>query len=192
MIGFLNTKEIVRYVFSDIKSRKEILKIPYGCDDAKRKKIEPWIIIETLPKLLELREKKEVDRTECEHNYDFKNTGPSGKKTYPRCDLWWEKNSYRNFLEIKTFRFHRNSGLNPYKKRIIDDFKKEEYLRSPYNFHHLLIVFDDNHYNNGDWTEELYSLYNNHGFAKEDEWNIELDQRRTLHIFLHNRSIGCP
>ena len=186
----MNTKTIVRRLLSNIEPRKEILKIPYGRDDSKRKKIEPWIIIEMLPELLELREEKEVDRAECEHNYDLLKTGPKGKKTYPRCDLWWEKNGYRYFLEIKTFRFHRNTGLKPYKDRIIKDLKKEKYLKSPYNFHHLLIVFDDNRYDNGNWLEDLHSLYHSYDLKKEDEWDIELDERRELHLFLHLKSQG--
>ena len=58
----MNAKNIVRYLFKNIESRKEILMIPYGSEGTKRKKIEPWITTEMLPKLLELKEKKVVDR----------------------------------------------------------------------------------------------------------------------------------
>lgn len=51
-----------------------------------------------------------------------------------------------------------------------------------------LIVFDDNHYDNGNWLEDLYSLYNSYNLKKEDEWKIELDERRTLNLFLHFKS----
>lgn len=187
----METKEVVRYILSDIEHRKEILKIPYGGDDYKRKKIENWILIEILPKLLELKERKEVDKAECEHNYDLLTTGPKGKETYPRCDVYWEKNNIKNWLEVKTFRFHRNTGIAPYEERIIEDFDKEQYLKSPYNFNHLLIVFDDNQYDNGNWIEDLYKLYNRYGFVKEDEpRNIELNTRYTVCLFLHHKSEG--
>jgi hypothetical protein len=72
--------------------------------------------------------------------------------------------------------------------------KKEQYLKSPYNFHHLLIVFDDNHYDNGNWLEDLYLFYKSYDLKndlkKEEEWNIKLDERRTLHLFLHHKSQG--
>ncbi len=184
----MEPKQIVRYLLSEIESRKEILKIAYGSEETKRKKIEPWIDTEMLAKLLELKEKNKIERAEGEHNYDVLKTGPKGKKTYPRCDLWWEKNNSKHWLEVKTFRFHRNTGLKPYKDRIIEDLDKEQYLRSPYNFHHLLIVFDDNRYDNGNWLEDVYSLYNSYDLKKEDEWNIELDERRTLNLFLHFKS----
>ena len=184
----MEPKEVIRYLTSQIETRKEILKIAYGSEEAKRKKIESWIDTEMLAKLLELKEKNKVERAEGEHNYDVLKIGPKGKKTYPRCDLWWEKNGHRYFLEIKTFRFHRNTGLKSYKDRIIEDLDKEQYLKSPYHFHHLLIVFDDNHYDNGNWKEDLYKFYNSSDFKIEDEWNINLDERRTAHIFLHYKS----
>ena len=184
----MNPREVVRYLVSPIESRKEILKIPYGSNDYKRKKIESWILTEMSPKLLELKEKKEIDRVGWEHNYNVLKTGPSGKKTYPRCDIWWEKGSSKNWLEVKTFRFHSDTGLKRYEKRIKEDLEKEIFLKPPYNFHHLLIVFDDNYYDNGNWIEDLYSLYNCYNFNKEDEWDIELDTRRKLKLFLHFKS----
>ena len=131
----MEPKKLVRYLLSEIESRKKILKIAYGSEEAKRKKIEPWIDTEMLAKLLELKEKNKVERAEGEHNYDVLKTGPSGKKTYPRCDLWWEKNNSKHWLEVKTFRFHGDTGLKRYEKRIKEDLKKEFFLKPPYNFH---------------------------------------------------------
>ena len=97
----MEPNEVVRYLTSQIEKRKEILKIAYGSEEAKRKKIESWIDTEMLAKLLKLKEKKEVERAEGEHNYDVLKPGPSGKKTYPRCDLWWEKNKSRYPKEVQ-------------------------------------------------------------------------------------------
>lgn len=184
----MEPKEVVRYLTSQIESRKEILKIAYGSEEAKRKKIEHWINTEMLAKLLKLKEKNKVERAEGEHNYDVLKTGPSGKKTYPRCDLWWEKNKSKHWLEVKTFRFHTDTGLKRYEKRIKEDLKKEKFLRPPYNFHHLLIVFDDRDYDNGKWLEDLYSLYNSYNLKKEDEWKFDVNQRKTVYAFLHYKS----
>ncbi len=113
----------------------------------------------------------------------------NGAKRYPRCDLWWGQNDSGHWLEVKTLRLHnKTKGLKKdYKERIEKDLDRVELIKPPpqYTFHHLLIIFDDKKYNNGNWEEDVYSLYNDHGMNKEDKWTIELDERRILNIFLH-------
>ena len=58
-----------------------------------------------------------------------------------------------------------------------------------YHLHHLLIIFDDKNYNNGNWIEDVYSLYRDYKWNIEDKWTLELDERRTLNFFLHGKSI---
>ena len=188
------SKKLIRCLLSGVESRKDILKIAYGNEEAKRKKIEYWIDTEMLAMLFKQKERNEVEKVEGEHNYDILKTGSKGKKTYPRCDLWWVHDDLEYWLEVKTIIFHRNTrGLNKhYRDRITDDLDKEKYLMPSdrsYHLHHLLIIFDDKKHNNGNWIEDLYSLYNNYDMKKEDKWTIELDERRTLKLFLHFKSI---
>jgi len=172
-------------MLSVVEPREEILHIAYDRGMGKCKKIEPWITTEMLAKLIELKEeKKVVDEVEGEHPY------PLRKTNYPRCDLWWKKNGSEHWLEVKTFRFHEDSKVlkDDYEERIEEDLERVQYLKPPYTFHHLLIVSDDKKYDNGNWLEDVYSLYNDHKMEKEDKWTIELDERRTLNLFLHFKS----
>lgn len=179
----MNSKELVRYLLSGVEPREEILNIAYDRGRGKGKYIESWISTEMLAKLIELREKKIVDEVEGEQPY------PLRKTNYPRCDLWWKKNS-EHWLEIKTLRFHdNNQGLkDDYDERITKDLDRIKQLKPPYYFHHLLIVFDDKKYDNGNWKDDIYSIYNIYDMKKEDKWTIELDGRKTLNLFLHFKS----
>ena len=116
----MESKKLVKYLLSGVELRKEILKIAYGNEEVKRKKIEYWIDTEMLGILFKLKERNEVEKVEGEHNYDILKTGPKGGKTYPRCDLWWKHDDLEHWLEVKTIIFHRNTrGLNKhYKDRI--------------------------------------------------------------------------
>ena len=180
----MEPKEVVRYLTSSIETRKEILGLVYSRGKKKGKKIEWWINIEMLAKLLELKEKKYVDEVEGEHPY------PLRKIDYPRCDLWWKKNDSEHWLEVKTFRFHEDSkGLkDDYEERIEEDLERVQYLEPPYTFHHLLIVFDDENYDNGNWKEDVYSIYDIYDMKKEDKWKFDVNQRKTVYAFLHYKS----
>jgi len=183
---YMETKKIVRYLTTPIESRKEILKIVYcrGCEKGKR--IENWINLEMLAKLLELKEKNEVEECEGEHGYDIPKR-PTSRRV-ERCDLWWYKNNEKHWLEVKTTRLHHDSdGLKKkYGKRIEGDLKRIEKLKPPYDFHHLLMVFDDKDYSTGNWREDVYSLYRVYQMTKEDEWKFDAAPRKTVHVFLHH------
>lgn len=181
----MEPKQIVRCLFREVEPRKEILSIPYCRGKERGKKIEEWVNTEMLAKLIELNKKKILDEVEGEHPYHIK-TG----RNYKRCDLWWNVGHQEHWLEVKTLRFQNNTkGLKKdYKERITKDLDRVENISSLYIFHHLLIVFDDNYYDNGNWLEDVSSLYNDYDMKKEDEWKIEIDERRTLNAFLHFKS----
>jgi len=183
----MEPRKVIRYLTLPIETRKEILKIPYCRGKDKGKRIESWINTEMLAKLLELKEKNEVDEAEGEHKYHIPKT-TSPRKRYARCDLWWKKDNQEHWLEVKTIVFHRNStkGLkDKYGKRIEKDLNRVKRLRPPYIFHHLLLIFDDKYYNNGDWMEDVYSIYQVHNMKKENKWKFDVNQRKTVYAFLH-------
>jgi hypothetical protein len=185
----MEPKEIVRYLTSQIETRAEIIKIPYCRGKDKGKKIESWINTEMLAKLLELKDKNEMEEVEGEHDYNIpKRTSP--RRRYEHCDLWWKKDNQEHWLEVKTLVFHSNSdGLkNDYKERIKKDLDRVDSLRPPYNFHHLLMVFDDDYYYTGEWMEDVYAIYQDYKMKKEDKWKFDVNQRKTVHAFLHNKS----
>jgi len=180
----MDSKEVVRFLTSSIEKRKEILKIAYCRGIDRGKKIESWINIEMLARLLELKERNEVDEVEGEHKYHIPKTTSS---RYPRCDLWWLKGNREHWLEVKTLVFHTHSdGLKKdYNEKIKKDLDRVDRLRPPYIFHHLLLIFDDTYYNNGDWMEDVYSIYQDHDMKKEDKWKFDVNQRQTVRVFLH-------
>ncbi len=179
----MEPKEVVRYLISSIEPRKEILKEVY-CRGVKRgKRIEHWINTEMLAKLLELKEKNEVEKAEGEHSYHIK-TG----RNFEKCDLWWSNNNKEHWLEVKTIRLHNNyNGLKEkYKRRIKEDLEKIDRLKPPYDFHHLLMVFDDEYYSIRNWRRDVYSLYQQYRMTKEDEWKFDVTPGKTVQAFLHH------
>ncbi len=185
----MEPKEVVRYLTSLIETRKEIFKIAYCRGKDKGKRIESWINTEMLAKLLELKEKNEVEEVEGEHVYHIPK-GTSPRRSYEHCDLWWFINNEEHWLEVKTLVFHRNSdGLkDKYKKRIKKDLNKVDRLRPPYNFYHLLMIFDDEYYYTGEWMEDVYAIYQDYKMKKEDKWKFDVNQRKTVYAFLHYKS----
>lgn len=136
-----------------------------------------------LAKLLELKQKGDINRAEGEYKYPLKKT-----TRYEHCDLWWSDNNKEHWLEVKTIRLHHNSdGLKKrYKRKIEDDFEKTERLKSPYDFHHLLMIFDDENYSTGNWKDDVYSIYQQCGMEKEDEWKFDVTPGKTVQAFLHH------
>ena len=183
----METKEIVEHMLSAILDRKEILKIPYCRGDEKGKKIESWINTEMLAKLLDFNQKNQIEQVEGEHKYHIQKKSKSRKRRFPRSDFWWNIDNQEHWLEVKTFRLHSNTNGLRYKdkKKIDDDLERMIYLRTPYIFHHLLFVFDDNDYKNGDWMEDVHSVYKNNDMDIEAKWKSEIDRGKNLHIFLH-------
>ena len=188
------SKKLIRCLLLGVESRKDILKIAYGDEEAKRKKIEHWIDTEMLAMLYKRKERNEVERAEGEHDYDVLKTGPKGGNRRPRCDLWWVQDNLEYWLEVKTIIFHRESRrLNKhYSDKIVKDFDKEKYLVPkcrPYRLYHLLIIFNDRNYNNRNSIEDLYSLFNSYKWNLEDKWMLELDERRFLNFLSYFKSI---
>jgi len=136
-----------------------------------------------LAELLELKRKGIVNDAEGEHKFPLKKT-----TRYEHCDLWWSDTNEEHWLEVKTIRLHHNSdGLNKKNKgKIKNDLEKIKRLKLPYDFYHLLMIFDDKDYSTGDWRNDMYSLYQLYRAKKEDEWTYDVTSGKTIYAFLYH------
>lgn len=86
--------DIVKHITSGIASREEYLSLGLDRGCGIGMKLEKWMLIEMLSKLLQLRKDGFVNVAEGEHNYPIKGSG--------WCDLWWCVRDEEHWLEAKT------------------------------------------------------------------------------------------
>ena len=131
-----------------------------------------------------------MDEVEGEHQYSIpKRT--ERRRHFEHCDLWWKINDKKHWLEVKTLR--HTSPSNGLKKSDINmietDLEKMNRLKTPYSFHHLLVVLDDERFDNGKWKKDVYSIYQNAGMKKTEKWDFDLDPSRKVNFFLHTKNV---
>ena len=184
----MEPNDLIKYLVESIKPRKEILKLVYCRGREKGKRIECWIDTEMLASLLSLKERNLINETEGEHPYTMKDG-----RNYTRCDLWWSNgNNQEHWLEVKTIRLHNDGeGLKKdYMERIEKDLIRAKNAKPPFDFYHLLLIFDDENYSVPNWRKNINEIYGKYRMSIEEGWPFDFDivPGKDIHAFLHHRS----
>lgn len=140
--------------------------------------IEKWLLAEMLTKLIELRDKCEMDRVEGEHKFPFKSA-----RTFEHCDLWWQVHEQENWLEVKTITLTKNEPKGKIQD-VIDDLEKRTRLRATDIFHHLAIVFPIPNSETSQWMNQITKVYRDAQASELVDWNFNLWSDRSLCMIL--------
>ena len=177
----MNAIETVKFMTSTIESQKNCLNLAIDRGLGKGMKIEKWILIEMLAKLVELRNQGYLENVESEHNYSIKKT-----TRFERCDLWWTDNNCQHWLEVKTIVISKDQQRGSLED-VFKDLDKRNRLNQTDIFHHLSIVFPLNSIDVNAWKNQLDSLYKENGLIYESDWNKEICDEQFLLMVLYKQ-----
>jgi len=179
-------REIVEHLLSAVICRKEILDCATDRGLGEGMQIEKWILIETSPRLKELRSLGAIERGENEHKYPIKKS-----KRYEHCDIWWQQEGQEHWLEVKTIVLTDGALLGSL-DNIAQDLDKMNRLRDPDHYHHLGIVFPVQESAVPQWRDELAGLYGQHGLLCEGQWEYALWEGKCFYLALYGRCTPSP
>lgn len=176
----MTPEEIVKHLTATIASREDCLSLALDRGCGKVMKLEKWMLVEMLAKLMQLRNEGTVDKVDGEHNYPGKRTGWS--------DLWWRVHEEEHWLEMKTLVLCKDPRrAEP--EEVRKDLEKASRLRSIGIFHHLTIVFpvgpDEKRFSN--LRTELDGIYRQGQMTSGEYWTYPLSQQRFLLATLRSK-----
>lgn len=177
----MNHVDVVKHMTSVLAARKEIFDVSLDRGMGKTTQIEDWIITEMLARLVELRNRGLLERVEGEHSYQLVKDPDTARKSFERCDFWWELKGERHWLEVKTVRA-------PYQRRSLEvippDLQKRRSLEPGELLHHLTIVYPLRSGEIDSFKEEVVTLYGDYGWKLESNWHYPMWDAASLSMFL--------
>ena len=178
---YMNSIKIVKYMTRAIESRKNCLNLAIDRGLGEGMLIEEWILVEMLPKLVELRNQGYLENIEREHKYRFKKI-----TRFEHCDLWWSLNNNQHWLEVKTIVLSKDQQRGSLKE-IYKDLDKRNRLSKNDIFHHLSIIFPLDLKDENLWKNQLDSLYKENGLKYEADWHNETWNEQFLLMILYKQ-----
>ena len=176
----MNPKEVVKYIASSIKNRKDCLDLAFDRGLGEGMQIEKWILTEMLAKLIKLRDDSSVDCAEGEHKYPKK---PPEVRDYEHCDLSWKVNNKQHWLEVKTIVLSKDKQRGGIDK-ISKDIDKRSQLESKDIFHHLTMVFPIKQSNIEHWKKQLVTTCEKDGIVYENDWIYGIHDEKIIFMVL--------
>lgn len=177
----MNHIDVVKYMTSPLAARREIFDVSLDRGMGRTTQIEDWIITEMLARLVELRNRGLLERVEGEHAYQSVKNPDAARKSFERCDFWWQLKGQRHWLEVKTIHAH-------YQRRSLDaiptDLQKRRSLGPDETPHHLTIVYPVPSGELDSWKDQLASLYGDYGWEAESDWHYPVWDAASLSMFL--------
>jgi hypothetical protein len=177
----MNHVDVVKHMTSALASRREIFDVSLDRGMGRSTQMEDWIITEMLAKLIELRNRGLLEQVEGEHSYQLTKNTTSARRSYERCDFWWELKGQGHWLEVKTIHA-------PYQQRSLDgistDLQKCKSLAPGEIPHHLTIVYPLRLSQSDYWRNELVALYGHYGWKLESDWHYPMWDPSALSFFL--------
>lgn len=177
----MNSIKIVKYMTRAIESRKNCLNLAIDRGLGEGMRIEEWILVEMLSKLVELRNQGYLENIEREHKYRFKKI-----TRFEHCDLWWSLNNNQHWLEVKTIVLSKDQQRGSLKE-IYKDLDKRNRLSKNDIFHHLSIIFPLDLKDENLWKNQLDSLYKENGLKYEADWHNETWNEQFLLMILYKQ-----
>ena len=178
---YMNSIKIVKYMTRAIESRKNCLNLAIDRGLGEGMRIEEWILVEMLSKLVELRNQGYLENIEREHKYRFKKI-----TRFEHCDLWWSLNNNQHWLEVKTIVLSKDQQRGSLEE-IYKDLDKRNRLSKNDIFHHLSIIFPLDLKDENLWKYQLDSLYKENGLKYEADWHNETWNEQFLLMILYKQ-----